>query len=29
MFANLQRDISVKQAAQRLRNCAITHYSNN
>jgi UDPglucose--hexose-1-phosphate uridylyltransferase len=29
MFANPQRDITAEEAAQRLRNCAITHYSNN
>ena len=29
MFANPQRDITAEQAAQRLRECATTHYSNN
>ena len=29
MFANPQRDITAEQAAQRLRDCATTHYSNN
>lgn len=28
MFANPQRDITAEQAAQRLRDCATTHYSN-
>jgi UDPglucose--hexose-1-phosphate uridylyltransferase len=29
MFANPQRDITAEQAAQRLRDCATTHYSSN
>ena len=29
MFANPQRDITAEQAAQRLRDCATTHYSKN
>ena len=29
MFANPQRDITAEQAAQRLRDCTTTHYSNN
>jgi UDPglucose--hexose-1-phosphate uridylyltransferase len=29
MFANPQRDITAEQAAQRLRDCAATHYSKN
>ena len=29
MFANPQRDITAEQAAQRLRDCATKHYSNN
>jgi len=29
MFANPQRDITAEQAAERLRDCATTHYSNN
>ena len=29
MFANPQRDITAEQAAQRLRDCATIHYSNN
>ncbi|MDG1723147.1 MAG: UDP-glucose--hexose-1-phosphate uridylyltransferase [Flavobacteriaceae bacterium] len=28
MFANPQRDITAEQAAQRLRDCATTHYKN-
>ena len=27
--SNPQRDITAEQAAQRLRDCATTHYSNN